>query len=59
MKELEGYLRETYSDIFQPDITTETPATFPDPDIPTLPDSGIKHPRIDIEITYLEKKKIN
>ena len=31
MKEMEQYLRATYSDFFQTAIMTETAATFPDP----------------------------
>ena len=31
MKDMEQYLGENYSDIFQPSIIIETPATFPEP----------------------------
>ena len=55
MKELDKYLGEMYSDICQPDIMTETPPP-PDPYMPTtIHDLGIKHPKIDVEITYLEE----
>ena len=58
MKELEQYLGATYSGSCQTDIMTETLATFPDLEIPNIPDSGIERPRTDAEITYLEKKDI-
>ena len=39
---------------------TETSATFPDPDIPTIiPDTGTKHPKMDVEMTYLKNKIID
>ena len=56
VKELEIYLRATYNESCQRAIMTETPATFPDPDMPTIYDSGIGHQRIYAEMTYLEKK---
>ena len=34
---------------------TETAATSPDPEIPTITDLGIERPKIDGEMTYLEK----
>ena len=34
---------------------TETPATFPDPVMLTIPYLGIDHPKTVAEITYLEK----
>ena len=41
MKELKRYLRETYSNSYQPKIMTETPSTFPEPDIAKIiPDKG-------------------
>ena len=45
MKELEQYLRTIYSDRCQPDIMTETVATFPNQDMPTIVDLVIKRPR--------------
>ena len=60
MKELERYLVMVYSDIFQPDIMTETPETFPNPDIPTImTDTITEPPKIDVEMTYLENKNID
>ena len=58
MKELERYLGATYSGICQPAITAETAATFPNPVIPTITDLVTKHPKIDGEITYFEKKSM-
>ena len=55
MKELERYLGTTYSDICQPAIMTETPATFPDPDMPTITDLGIENPKTYGEMTYPKK----
>ena len=60
MKELERYLLMVYSDIFQPDIMTETPEKFPNPDIPTImTDTITEPPKIDVEMTYLENKNID
>ena len=60
MKELEIYLVETYINIWQPDIMTETPATSPNPDMPkTIPSVGSERPKIDREMSYLKKKYIN
>ena len=42
MKELERYLRATYSDRFHPATMPETAATFPDPEMPTITDLGTK-----------------
>ena len=42
-----------------PAIMTETPATFPKPDIPTIPYTGIECQKTDAEITYLEKNNID
>ena len=56
MKELERYLGPTYSDSCKPAIMTETAATFPDPEMPTITDLGIKRPKTDREMTYLWKK---
>ena len=37
----------------------ETPATFLDPEMPTIiPDMVIKHTKTDADMTYLEKKNI-
>ena len=47
MKELERYLGATYSDICQPSIIAETPATFLDPEMPTIDDSVTKRPKTD------------
>ena len=59
MKEMEWYIGATYSDSCQPSIMTETVATFPDPEIPTITDIFTKRPKIDVEITYLEKNNID
>ena len=59
MKELEIYLGTAYSDICQQAIMTETAATFPDPEMPTITDLGIKRPEIDREMTYPEKNNID
>ena len=55
MKELERYLGAKYSDSCQLAITTETAATFPDPDMPNITDLGTEWPKKDGEMTYLEK----
>ena len=55
MKGLKRYLRTTYSDSCQPSIMTETAATFPNPEIPTIPDLNIDPPKTDKEMTYLKK----
>ena len=54
MKELKRYLGATYIDRCQPAIMTETKATFPDPDMPTITDLGTKRPKTDGEMTYLK-----
>ena len=60
MKYLERYIGATYINSCQQAIITETLENFPDPDIPTtIPDSGIERPKIDSEMTYTEKKKID
>ena len=60
MKELDKYLRATYSESRQTAIMTETLATFPDPDISTtIPYSVIKIPTTDADINYLNNKDIN
>ena len=59
MKKLERYLGEKYSDSCQQAIITETPSTFPEPDIPTIPDLVIEHPKTDAEINYIERKNID
>ena len=38
---------------------TETAATFPDPEIPTITDLGTELPKTDGEMTYLEKNNID
>ena len=54
MKYLDWYLEETYNDSCKPDIINETPATFPDPDMPTvIPDTGVVSPKIYMEMIYL------
>ena len=54
MKYLVRYFEETYSDSCKPDIINETPATFPDPDMPTvIPDTGVVSPKIYMEMIYL------
>ena len=45
MKELEQCHGETYSDRFQPAIMTETAATFPNPEIPTITELGAECPK--------------
>ena len=60
MNELERYLSATYSDSCQPAIMIKTPETFPDPYMSTIiPDTRVKHPKTDIEMTYLKNKNID
>ena len=59
MKELERYLGATYSDIYQPDIMTETTATFPDPEMHDVTYLGTKLPKKYADMTYLEKNNID
>ena len=59
MKELERYLVTMYSDIYQPEIMTETATNFPDPEMPTITDLVIELPKTDGEMTCLEKNNIN
>ena len=59
MKELEQYLGATYSDSCQISIMTETAATFPNPDMPTITDLGTELPKTDAEMTYLNKNNID
>ena len=60
MKDLEWYFGAAHSDICQPAIMNKTPATFTDPEIPTIiPDMGVERPKTDAEITYLKKRNIN
>ena len=59
MKELERYLEATYSYRCQPDIITETVATFHNPEMPTITDFGTELPKTDSEINYLKKKNTN
>ena len=56
MNALERYLGATYSDSCQPSIMTETVATFPNPDMPTINDLGSECPKTDGEMTYLKKR---
>ena len=51
MKELDKYLRATYSYSYQPAIVNETAATFPDPDMPNITDLGTERPKTDVEMT--------
>ena len=51
MKELEQYLGATYSEIWQTAIMTETAATFPDTNIPTITDLGTEDPQTDSDMT--------
>ena len=56
MKELEQYLGTTYSDSCHPAMMTETASNFPDPEMYTDTDLGIKRPKTDGDMTYLDKK---
>ena len=56
MKELEQYLGTTYSDSCQPAIMTETVATFPNLEMPTITDLVIELPK-NIRRDGLSKKK--
>ena len=39
---------------------TETPATLPNPEIPTIiPDTGVERLKTDVEMTYLENNSID
>ena len=59
MKELERHIEENCSDVCQPSIVAEAPATLPDPEIPTIiPDTGVKNTKTDVYMTYLKKKSI-
>ena len=55
IKQLEINLGTSYSDSCQPGIMTETAATFPNPDMPTITDLLIKRPKTDGEMTYHKK----
>ena len=60
MKDMEHYLGATYSHIYQPAITNNTPETFPGPDITTIiPDKGVEHPKMDTNISYFENNNID
>ena len=60
MKDMDQYVGETYIDICQPEILADTLATFPDPDMPIIiPYTGVDHPKMDMEMNYLEKKSID
>ena len=59
MKGLERYLRTTHSDSCQPAIMTETLATFPNPEMPTITELGTERPKTNGEMTHLEKKNID
>ena len=51
MKDLERYLGTTYSNRCQPSIMNETPATFPDPEIPKIiPDTAPERPKSDVDM---------
>ena len=59
MKELERYLGTTYRNICQLDITTNTPANFPNPEMPTIiTDTGVERPKTDVDMTHLENRSI-
>ena len=47
MKELERYLGETYSDRCHTSVMTETTATFPDLEIPTMTNLGTERSETD------------
>ena len=53
MKEMEWYLRATYSARFQPEIMTETTDTFSNPEIYTITDLNTERPKTDEYMTYL------
>ena len=38
---------------------TEAPSTFPDTDMPTIPDLGIERPKTDAEMNYLKNNNID
>ena len=60
IKHLEHYFGATYSNICKKAIVTKTMDTFLNPDIPTIiPDTGVKCPNTDVEMTYLKKKNID
>ena len=60
IKELEQYLGATYRESCQIVITTETPTTLPDLEMPTIvTDTGAERTKTDAEITYLENKNID
>ena len=60
IKELERYLGVTHSNKCQPSIITKTPATFTEPEMPTIiPDTGAKRPKTNKEMTYLENNNID
>ena len=60
MKELELYLRENYSDIYQPVIMNKKPVFLPDPEMPTIiPVTGTESTNTDKEMTYLENNNID
>ena len=60
LKQLERCIGETCSDSFQPSIMTETPATFPDPDISLfILYMGVEHPKTDANMIYLKNKNID
>ena len=60
MKKLEQYLGSNYSDKCQLVIMTETPSTFPDPEMPTIiSDTGVDIPKTYTAMTYLKKKNID
>ena len=58
-KELEQYLRATYSDSFQPSIMNETTAIPLYPEMPNTTYLGTELPKTDAQMTYLDKKNID
>ena len=60
MDDLERCLGATYINSCQPEIMTKTPETFPDPEFPRItPDTGVQHPKMDSEMTYLKNNNID
>ena len=48
MKDMERYIGATYINSYQPDIMTETPETFSNPEMTKIiPGTGVKHPNTD------------
>ena len=60
MKDLEQYLGENCSDIYQSAIMNAKLATLLDVEIPTIiPDTGVKCPKTDVDMTYPKNKSID